>query len=251
MPELQPNAVDPQRRAFSGKLRLIAALLLAFGVLVWLSKSYLNLEMLAAQEVRLKELYAASPILFLGVAFLFYVLMTGLSIPGATVLSLTYAWFFGFSTGLILISFASTAGATLAFLSSRYLLRDWIENRYGEKFNVINEAFDREGNFYLFMMRLIPAFPFFVVNLVMGLTRIRATTFWWVSQLGMLAGTIVYVYAGSRIPNLETLRSDGINAVFTKTQMAQIFLALAMLGLFPIVAKKISGLFRKTAIQSD
>lgn len=249
MPELNPNQ-STSNPPTNRKLWFVAILVIAFAVLAWLSKSYFNLETLAAQEVRLNELYAAKPVLFLGAAFLLYVLMTGLSIPGATVLSLTYAWFFGFTTGLILISFASTAGATLAFLSSRYLLRDWIQNRYGEKFKVINQAFDREGNFYLFLMRLIPAFPFFVVNLVMGLTRIKATTFWWLSQLGMLAGTIVFVYAGSSIPKLETLQAEGINAVFTKQQMAQIFIALAMLGLFPIVAKKIAGAFRPKAVDA-
>ena len=223
------------------KLWFLLVLAIAFVVLLWLSKNYLNLDFLAAQEMRLKEYYSTNPILVLAVAFIIYVLMAGLSIPGATVLSLIYAWFFGFWPALILISFASTAGATLAFLSSRYLLRDWIQVRFGDRLKTINEAFDREGIFYLFLMRLIPAFPFFVVNLVMGLTKIKATSFWWVSQLGMLAGTAVFVYAGSRIPDLQTLKEEGVKAVFSPAQLTQILFALALLGLFPIVAKKIFG----------
>jgi len=240
------NTIDKQKQsqpadASKRKLWFLLALLISFVVLLWLSKSYLNLDYLAAQEMRLKEFYATNPIVVLVSAFIIYAAMAGLSIPGAAVLSLVYAWFFGFWTALILISFASTAGATLAFLSSRYLLRDWIQVRFGDRLKTINEAFDREGNFYLFLMRLIPAFPFFVVNLVMGLTKIKATTFWWVSQLGMLAGTAVFVYAGSRIPDLQTLKTEGIKAVLSPAQLTQIFVALALLGLFPIAAKKIFG----------
>lgn len=228
-----------------GKLLFVAFLAIAFLTFAYFAQNYLNLDFLAAKELELKQYYSAQPAIVFAAAFVIYVLMAGLSIPGATILSLVYAWFFGFWPALILISFASTAGATLAFLSSRYLLREWIQKKFGERLKVINEAFDREGNFYLFLMRLIPAFPFFVVNLVMGLTRIKATTFWWVSQLGMLAGTAVYVYAGSRIPDLQTLKAEGIKAVFTPNQLTQIIIALALLGLFPIVAKKIVG-----AIQS-
>ena len=237
----EKSASDQKSPIGIAKLWFLAGLIVAFLVMVWLSKSYLNLETLAQQETYLKEFYATNPSLVLAIAFTIYVLMAGLSIPGATIFSLVYAWFFGFTTALILVSFASTAGATLAFLSSRYLLRDFIQARFGERLKVINEAFDREGNFYLFLMRLIPAFPFFVVNLVMGLTRIKAVTFWWVSQIGMLAGTAVYIYAGSRIPDLQTLKTDGIQAVLTPTQLTQIAIALALLGLFPIVARKIVG----------
>ena len=230
---VQPNIFN------SRKLLFFAFLAVTFITLAYFAKNYLNLDFLAAKELWLKQYYAGHPLIVLGAAFIIYVLMAGLSIPGATILSLVYAWFFGFWPALILISFASTAGATLAFLSSRYLLRDVIQNKCGDRLAVINDAIDREGNFYLFLMRLIPAFPFFVVNLVMGLTRIKATTFWWVSQLGMLAGTAVYVYAGSRIPDLQTLKADGIKAVFTGSQLTQIIIALALLGLFPIIAKKI------------
>lgn len=238
------TVVEPQTTKNYNKLFVIIPLVIAFGILTYFTRSYLNLDYLAEQNTRLKEFYAANPFLVYLLAFLIYVVVTGLSIPGATILSLLYAWFFGFTRGLLLVSFASTAGATLAFLLSRYLLRDWIQNRFGERLRVINEAFEREGNFYLFMMRLIPAFPFFVVNAVMGLTKIKVTTFWWVSQLGMLAGTAVYVYAGSRIPDLITLKEEGVKAVFSGSQLIQITIALALLGLFPIVAKKLVERFK-------
>ncbi len=156
-------------------------------------------------------------------------------------MSLVYAWFFGFASGLILISFASTAGATMAFLLSRYLFRDWIQSRYGERLATFNRALDEDGPLYLFMLRLVPLVPFFVINAVMGLTRIRATTFWWVSQLGMLPGTAVYVYAGSRIPDLQTLQANGIKAIFSPSQLTQITIAFALLGLFPLIVKKVTN----------
>lgn len=230
----------------TNRIWFLVGMIAAFAVGTLLVRQYLNLDFLADQESRLKDFYAANPGWFLAGAFLIYVLVTGLSIPGATVLSLIYAWFFGFTTGVVLISFASTTGATMAFLISRYLFRGWIQQKFGDRLKVINEAFDREGNFYLFLMRLIPAFPFFVVNAVMGLTRINVWNFWWVSQLGMLGGTIVYVYAGSQIPDLMTLKEKGIKAVIEPSQLFQIFLAFGLLGLFPIVAKKIVGRFQMT-----
>jgi uncharacterized membrane protein YdjX (TVP38/TMEM64 family) len=164
-----------------------------------------SLDYLATKETELEQLRNSHPILIMAFAFLIYVLATGLSLPGATLMTLVVAWCFGFWKGLVLVSFASTCGATLAFLLSRYLLRDIIQSKFGERLKTFNESLDREGAFYLFTLRLIPAVPFFVINVVMGLTRIRTTTFWWVSQLGMLAGTCVYVYAGSNIPSLSQL----------------------------------------------
>ena len=235
----KPAQDEPRSKVKNNKLFVIVVVVIAFGILTYFTKSYLNLDFLAEQEARLKTYYESNPLIVYLLAFGIYVIVTGLSIPGATILSLLYAWFFGFSRGLVLVSFASTAGATLAFLLSRYLFRDWIQQNFGARLRVINAAFEREGNFYLFLMRLIPAFPFFVVNAVMGLTKIKATTFWWVSQLGMLAGTAIYVYAGSRIPDLMTLKEEGVKAVFSGSQLAQITVALALLGLFPIIAKKL------------
>lgn len=217
----------------------MAIFVVLFGIGLFLAKEYLSLNFLAEQESRLKSFYHSSPVLALLIAFLIYAFVTGLSIPGATVLSLIYAWFFGFWRGLTLVSFASTLGATIAFLFSRYLFRDWIQKRFGDKIITINHAFDREGNFYLFMMRLIPAFPFFMVNALMGLTKIKTVTFWWVSQLGMLGGTAVIVYAGSSIPDLMTLKEKGVSAVFTPGQLFQISIAFILLGIFPFVSKRI------------
>ena len=129
--------------------------------------------------------------------------MAALSIPGATVLTLIGGAIFGLVVGIVLVSFASAIGATLAFLASRLLLRDWVQSKFGDRLAPINAGLEKEGAFYLFALRLVPLFPFFVVNLLMGLTKIRTWTFYWVSQLGMLAGTIVYVYAGTQLGEFE------------------------------------------------
>ncbi len=242
----QSPGEEPINVAKGNKPLVVFMVVLAFASFTYLSSSFLNLDFLAEQETRLKAFYDTKPWIVYLFAFVIYVTVTGLSIPGATILSLLYAWFFGFTRGLIIVSFASTAGATLAFLLSRYLFRDWIQETFGDRLGVINKALEREGNSYLFLMRLIPAFPFFVVNALMGLTKINVATFWWVSQLGMLAGTTVYVYAGSRIPDLMTLKTEGVKAVFSGSQLLQITLALAMLGLFPIVAKKLVERIRKS-----
>ena len=205
----------------------------------------LTLDSLAKQEIQLRAFQQGHPVLVFGVAFLIYVVVTGLSLPGAAVLTLLYGWYFGLAPGVILVSFASTMGATLAFLLSRFLFRDAIQRRFGDRLEKFNESLEREGPFFLFTLRLIPAVPFFVINAVMGLTPIRTRTFWWVSQLGMLAGTIVYVYAGSRVPSLQTLADKGINAVFTPSQFSQIVLALVLLGLFPLIARWGMKLFSK------
>ncbi len=197
----------------------------------------LTLARLAEQEAALRDVQAQHPVLVYGAAFLLYVVGTGLSLPGATVLTLVYGWYFGIARGVILVSFASTAGATLAFLISRFLLRDAIQRRFGERLTRFNQSLEQEGPFFLFTLRLMPAVPFFVINAVMGLTTIRTRTFWWVSQLGMLAGTVVYVYAGSSVPSLRALADQGINAVFTPGQVAQFVVAFALLGLFPLTVR--------------
>ena len=197
----------------------------------------LTLENLAQQESQLRTFQQAHPVLVYGIAFLIYVVVTGLSLPGAAVLTLVYGWYFGVFHGVVLVSLASTTGATLAFLLSRFLFRDSIQKRFGERLASFNQALKNEGPFFLFTLRLIPAVPFFVINAVMGLTPIRTRTFWWVSQLGMLAGTAVYVYAGSSVPNLQTLADQGINAVFTPSQLTQIVIAFVLLGIFPLIAR--------------
>src|SRR5436190_14927783 len=157
--------------------------------------------------------------------FAIYVLVTGLSLPGAAMLTLVAGALFGLVWGVVIVSFASTIGATLAFLASRYLLRDWVQGKFGEKLRTINEGVDKEGAFYLFALRLVPAFPFFLINLVMGLTKMPTRTYFWVSQVGMLAGTIAYVYAGTQLGQFKI--SGGLIAAFV------------ILGVFPLVAKRV------------
>ena len=201
----QPVGQPPPAGSARGKLAAVAILAIIVISLFYFYGGAFNLDNLAKQEEWLRRFQADHPVLVYVLAFLIYVLGTGLSLPGATVMTLVLGWYLKFWRALILVSIASTTGATLAFLLSRYLLRDAIQSRFGERLKTFNEQLDREGAFYLFTLRLIPAVPFFAINLVMGLTRIRVTTFWWVSQLGMLAGTCVYVYAGSTIPSLAQL----------------------------------------------
>ncbi len=211
----------------------------------------LTLEAIAGKEAELRSFQGDHPWLVFGFAFLVYVTVTGLSLPGAAVLTLVYGWYFGLGNGLILVSFASTTGATIAFLLSRFLFRDAIENRFGDRLANFNRSLEREGPFYLFTLRLIPADPFFVINAVMGLTPIRIRTFWWVSQVGMLAGTFVYVYAGASVPNLQTLADKGINAVFSPQQMTQIIVAFALLGVFPLVVRTFVNLLGTRAAKKS
>jgi uncharacterized membrane protein YdjX (TVP38/TMEM64 family) len=223
----------------SGWHKLILLALLAVLIIVGYTqfRETLTLTSLAQKEAQLREVQHQHPVLVYGAAFLLYVMVTGLSLPGATVLTLVYGWYFGVLRGVIVVSFASTTGATLAFLMSRFLFRDAIQRRFGDRLEKFNQALEREGPFFLFTLRLIPAVPFFVINAVMGLTPIRTRTFWWVSQLGMLAGTVVYVYAGSSVPSLRTLAEEGIHAVFTPGQLTQIVAAFALLGLFPLAVR--------------
>jgi len=197
----------------------------------------LSLDALAKQESQLRDFQQQHPVLVYAIAFAIYVAVTGLSLPGAAVLTLLYGWYFKFGRGLILVSFASTTGATLAFLLSRFLFRDFMLNRFGDRLNSFNESLEREGPFFLFTLRLVPAVPFFVINAVMGLTPIKTRTFWWISQLGMLAGTVVFVYAGSSVPSLQRLADEGVNAVFTPRQFTQIIAAFVLLGIFPLAVR--------------
>lgn len=229
----------PQKQSPWLRIAVLMLFVAAAGTGFWMFNSELALSKLATREAAFRQYQQDHPILTYLVAFLIYVTVTGLSLPGATPMSLLMAWLFGFWRGLILVSLGSTTGATVAFLLSRYLFRQSITNRFGERLEKFSAALQREGAFYLFTLRLIPAVPFFVINAVMGLTPIRVRTFWWVSQLGMLPGTMVYVFAGSRVPNLHTLADKGIHAIFTTGQMVQIFSAFALLGLFPPVLRQL------------
>ena len=244
-PKPTASAENSESKKVGGRFwpKLIVLLVIAglVGAAHYFFGDQLSFEQLAKQEADLREQFNNSPWLVLAIAFLIYVTATGLSIPGATVLSLSFAWFFGFWKALILISFASTLGATIAFLLSRFLFRDAIQSKFRDRLEAINENLEREGAFYLFTLRLIPAIPFFVINAVMGLTPMKTWTYWWVSQLGMLPGTIVYVLAGSSVPDLSTFAEQGVKGILSW----QLFVAFALLGLFPLITRRIFLLFKK------
>ncbi|MFM7074386.1 MAG: TVP38/TMEM64 family protein [Planctomycetota bacterium] len=179
----------------------------------------------------------AAPVATIAVAALIYVAVTGASLPGAAALTLFYGWLFGFWIALPLVSGSSTAWATVAMLASRWLFRDIVERRFAGRLSGFRAALAAEGPYYLFTLRLIPAAPFFVVNALMGLAPIRVRTFWWVSQAGMLPGTALYVYAGSSVPSLRKLADEGLAAVFDPGQVTRLTVALALIGLFPWLAR--------------
>ena len=216
-------------------IRLVVLIALA-ALVVWLGRQFGNREILhklAAGEEQLRSLYREQPVVTLAAAFLLYVVVTGLSIPGALPLSLTYGWLFGFLPGVIVVSFASTGGATLAFLLSRYLVGNWVQSRFGERLAWFNEQVEREGAWFLFALRLVPLAPFWLVNLLAGLTKLRASTFWWVSQLGMLPGTLVFLWVGASVPSVRKIADEGVWSLVNW----QIFAALALVGLLPLVAR--------------
>jgi dihydrolipoamide dehydrogenase len=202
---------------------IIAAAIAAF--FVFDLKQYFSLDYFKAQRAMIDAYVASNPIQAGLIFFAIYVAVTGLSLPGAAIMTLIGGAVFGLLWGTVLVSFASCIGATLAFLASRFLLRDWVQGKFGDKLKPINDGVAKEGAFYLFALRLVPAFPFFVINLVMGLTSIKTTTFYWVSQIGMLAGTIVYVYAGTQLGEFKI----GAGLIF----------AFVLLGIFPLIAKRV------------
>lgn len=183
-----------------------------------------------------------SPLLVIGGFFLLYVVVTALSLPGAAILTLAAGALFGLVEGLLVASFASTIGATLAFLVSRYLLRDTIKQRFPERLAAIDAGVEKEGGFYLFTLRLVPVFPFFLINLLMGVTSIKSWTYYWVSQAGMLAGTFVFVNAGTQLAQIESL--SGILSF-------NLILSFALLGIFPFIAKGILNVFKKRRVYKN
>ena len=198
---------------------------------------YLSLENFKASQAEIVAAKDANPALYIAGFFLLYVAVTGLSIPGAAIMSLVAGALFGVVLGTLIVSFASTMGATLAFLSSRYLLRDWVQGKFGERLRAVDDGLEKDGAFYLFTLRLIPVFPFFVINLLMGLTRIKTGTFFWVSQIGMLPATIVFVNAGTQISRIESTAG-----LLSPTLIAS-FVALAF---FPWVAKGIVAIVKRS-----
>ena len=199
----------------------------------------LTLESLKTGLDSAKAHYAADPLLIAGMFFIIYVIVTGLSLPGAAVMSLAAGALFGLFWGSLIVSFASSIGATLAFLAARFILRDTVQNRFSDRLKTINKGIEKNGAFYLLSLRLVPVFPFFIINLLMGLTSIRTVTFYLVSQVGMLAATIVFINAGTQLAQLDSL-SD----VLSPAMIA----SLSLLGIFPLVAKKTVAIIQNRRI---
>ncbi len=215
---------------------LIAILLAVLAFQLLNLGQYLNLTYLKDSQDAFGEFYNDHKVITIVSYMLIYITATALSLPGAVILTLAGGAMFGLVSGSIIISFSSSIGATLACAVSRYLLRDWVQNKFGDRLQKINTGMEKEGGFYLFTLRLVPVFPFFIINLVMGLTTIRLKTFYWVSQLGMLPATIVYVNAGKEIGEIDSL--SGILS-------PGLILSFVLLGIFPIVAKKIIAKLRQ------
>ncbi|MGF1910395.1 TVP38/TMEM64 family protein [Vibrio kasasachensis] len=209
---------------------LIALLITQFG-------DQLTLTNAKAQQAALSAFIEQNFVLAALSYFFAYVAIAAFSIPGAAVVTLLGAALFGFWSSLLLVSFASTLGATIAFLSSRFLLRDWVQSKFGDKLNSINQGVAKDGAFYLFSLRLIPVFPFFLINLLMGLTPISTARFYLVSQIGMLPGTAVYLNAGTQLAQIDSL--SGIVS-------PSVLISFALLGLFPIVAKWLMTKFKRS-----
>jgi uncharacterized membrane protein YdjX (TVP38/TMEM64 family) len=229
------------RLGFVIRLLVLAAAVALAVTLFFRFRSELSLDSLAARELQLRSAVESHPYASLAIAFAIYIAVTGLSLPGAAAMSVAYGWLFGFWRALVLVSFASTAGATIAFLLSRYLFGQWIQARYGGRLATINAAIDREGAFYLLTLRLIPQVPFFLLNVAMGLTKIRLGTYWWVSQLGMLPGTIVFVFAGASAPSLKTVADRGLASILD----ARLIAALVLLAVLPLAIKWSVSWFRR------
>ncbi|UOA08113.1 FAD-dependent oxidoreductase [Methylobacter sp. S3L5C] len=218
-------------------LIIIGTLLLAFFIFDF--QQYLTLEALKSQQAAIEAFRMINPRFTIIIYGLVYIAVTGLSLPGATVLTLAGGAVFGLFWGTVIVSFASSIGATLAFLAARFLFRDTVKSRFGERWQEIDEGVNREGAFYLFTLRLIPLFPFFIINLAMGLTALKTRTFYWVSQIGMLAGTIVYVNAGTQLAKI-----DSLSGILSPVLLGSFIL----LGLFPLLAQKIVQVLKNRKI---
>jgi len=228
-------ATESKPPMFSWRIRLGILMVFIAGIVLLIAFRKETLQWLGEREQSLRESYEQNAVTVWAIAFFIYVAVTAAFIPLATTMSFVYAWIFGFWTTLVLVSFASTAGATLAFLLSRHLIGKTIQKRFSDQLVKFNQAIEREGAFYLFLLRLTPALPYFVVNAVMGLTKLRIRTFWWVSQLGMLPGTCIYVYAGSRFPQGDELADQGMASILKP----EIIIAFVLLGVFPLVIRRL------------
>ncbi|HHE5697515.1 TPA: TVP38/TMEM64 family protein [Citrobacter amalonaticus] len=214
---------------------LTGALILGLAGVLWaLPPGLLTLETLKLHHSLLADWQRQSPFLCASLYFLLYTAIAALSIPGAALLTLLGGALFGLWQGTLLVSFASTLGATLAMLTSRYLLRDWVSRRFARHMATVNNGMARDGAFYLFALRLMPLFPFVVVNLLAGLTAVSVRRYWWVSQLGMLPATVVYLNAGRQLSQLTSIRD-----IISPAMLA----AFALLGLLPLASRWLATRF--------
>jgi len=218
------------------KIIIIALIIIAIAAFKVLNLGdYLSLSYIKESQQKFEALYAEQTIVVIGAYMLIYILVTSLSLPGAVVMTLAGGALFGLVRGTVIVSFASTIGATLACFVSRFILRDWVQGKFGDKMKTVNDGIEREGPFYLFTLRLIPIFPFWMINLVLGLTKMPLRTFYWVSQAGMLPGTIVYVNAGKELAKIDSL--SGILS-------PGLIISFVLLGLLPLVTKKAIAWFK-------
>jgi pyruvate/2-oxoglutarate dehydrogenase complex dihydrolipoamide dehydrogenase (E3) component/uncharacterized membrane protein YdjX (TVP38/TMEM64 family) len=224
---------------FRKLLLLVAVLMAIVAFFTFDLNRYFSLDFLQQSQARFAELRAQQPLALALGYFAVYVAVTALSLPGATIVTLAGGAIFGLGWGLLIVSFASSIGATLAFLTARFLLRDSVQARFGQRLAEVDKGIEKEGAFYLFTLRLIPVVPFFLINLLMGLTKMKPWTFYWVSQLGMLAGTAVYVNAGTQLGQLTSLQGILSPALLG---------SFVLLGLFPLIARRVVEVVQKRKV---
>lgn len=211
------------------KAALLAAVLFAVGVFLYFDLGqWLTLDALKNQQAALETYRSENPLLVGALYSLAYIVITALSLPGATLMTLSGGAIFGVFWGTVLANLSASVGATLAFLIARFVVGDWVQAKFGDRIGPINRGIEQDGAFYLFSLRLVPVFPFFIINVVMGLTRIKTWTFFWVSVVGMIAGAAVYANAGTQLARIESL--SGIAS-------PSLLISFALLGLFPLIAR--------------
>ena len=229
--------MNKQNSKMTGKIFVLGMVILGIIAFLYFDLGqYLSLQYIKASQESFQSLYQSHRFFVIAAYMGLYIAITALSLPGAAVLTLAGGGLFGLVTGTVAVSFASTIGATLAFIVSRFLLREWVQNKFGEKLAAMNNGIEKEGAFYLFSLRLVPIFPFFIINLLMGLTRMHLFTFFWVSQIGMLPGTIVYVNAGKQLAQI-----DSISGILSPG----VLISFVILGLFPITMKKMMSIYKR------
>jgi len=228
------------------KLILLGIVAAAIGAFFYFDLSqWLTLDQLKNQQVALEDYRSSHPVLVASMYVTAYIIIAALSLPGATIMTLTGGAIFGVFWGTLFANISATIGATLAFLIARFVLGDWIQTKFGERIDSINKGIEQDGAFYLFSLRLVPLFPFFIINVVMGLTKLKTLTFFWVSSIGMIAGAAVYANAGTQLAKLDSLSGIASPALL---------ISFVLLGLFPLLARKALELIknkRANIIQID